>query len=222
MTSKDIPKGVFVTGIGTEVGKTVASAVLVQALEADYWKPVQSGDLENTDTDRVRQWTTAGVRFHSEAYRLRTPMSPHASAAIDGVRIDISHIHYPPTHNFLIVEGAGGLMVPLNGTHCIIDLIERLGFPVMLVSRHYLGSINHTLLSLEALKRRNIPIAGLIFNGEPHPTTEEAIESLGGCSDFLRLRLPAMPAVDKDRVAQTAERWKAALGKWKTGLDHGF
>ena len=194
--------GIFVSGIGTEVGKTVVSAILVEALRADYWKPVQSGDLDHTDTDKVLSWTSFGVRVHPEQYRLHTPASPHASAAIDGVDIRLDAFQLPRTGNFLVVEGAGGLMVPLNDRHLIIDLIGYLGLPVVLVSRHYLGSINHTLLSVEALQRRGIPVAALIFNGDPHPTTEPAIEQFGGIAGLLNV--PDLPSVDRAQVARVA------------------
>ena len=196
----------FVTGIGTEVGKTVVSAVLARALGADYWKPVQSGDLDFTDTDKVRQW--AGLtekRIHPEAYRLQLPMSPHASAAADGVRIELEHFQLPETQNALIVEGAGGLMVPLNDQDCMIDLIGRLGLPVVLVSRNYLGSINHTLLSVEALRARNIPIAGLVINGDQVLTTESIITKMSGLKIWFRI--PVLPQITAETIAQLAAGW---------------
>ncbi|MCR9102843.1 MAG: dethiobiotin synthase [bacterium] len=181
-------KGIFVTGIGTEVGKTVISALLVRALKADYWKPVQSGDLHNTDTMKVTAWAGAAAgQIHPERYRLNLPMSPHASAADDGVQIRLEDFELPQTDNFLVAEGAGGLHVPLNDQDCVIDLIQQLGLPVVLVSRHYLGSINHTLLSVEALRHRNIPIAGLVFNGDPHPSTESIIEKMTGIQPLFRM-----------------------------------
>ena len=168
----------FVTGIGTEIGKTVCSAILVKTLGADYWKPVQSGDLHHTDTRKVAEWnglTPAHPRFHPETYRLRTPMSPHAAAALDGVRIELDRFQLPVTGRPLVVEGAGGLMVPLNERDLLLDLILKLGLPVVLVSRNYLGSINHTLLSIAQLRQAGVPLAGLIFNGPPTPTTEAFI-----------------------------------------------
>lgn len=181
-------KQIFVTGIDTEVGKTVISAILVQALGANYWKPVQSGDLDNTDTDKVKAWTNhPHTVFHPETYRLHTPMSPHASAEIDGVEIRLDQFKLPETTNKLVVEGAGGLMVPLNDKDNIIDLIQQLQIPVVLVSRNYLGSINHTLLSIEALQQRNIPILGLVFNDKPTPTTEEIILKKTGLPCLFRV-----------------------------------
>ena len=165
---------IFVTGISTEVGKTMASAILVEALQADYWKPVQAGDLDYTDSDKVRDLisNTASV-IHPSSYALNTPMSPHAAAEIDGVRISLDQITPPQTDNRLVIEGAGGLLVPLNESDTILDLI-RPGYKVVVVSRHYLGSINHTLLTLNALKDRGF-VPCLLFSGDPHPTTETII-----------------------------------------------
>jgi dethiobiotin synthetase len=159
-------KPLFVTGIGTGIGKTVVSAVLVEKLKADYWKPVQSGDLEKSDTLTVKSLVTnSKSQFHEEAYRLTQPFSPHKSAAIDGITIDLEKISLPSTENTLIIEGAGGLMVPLNRQFLMLDLVKQLGAEVILVSQNYLGSINHTLLSIYLLKKENIPIKGIIFNG---------------------------------------------------------
>jgi len=169
-------KKLIIAGIGTEIGKTVTSAIVVEALRADYWKPVQSGALEDSDTETVRQLISNSVsQFHPEAYRLREPLSPHAAAEIDGVRIDLNQIQVPQTDNALVIELAGGLLVPLNEQDLTIDWVATLGLPVLLVSRNYLGSINHTLLSVEALRSRNIPILGLMFNGPTVPATESII-----------------------------------------------
>lgn len=167
----------FITGIGTEIGKTVVSAILTEYLQADYWKPVQSGDLHWTDTMKVQSLisNTKSV-FHPERHRLNAPLSPHASAALDGVQIELSDFTLPQTSNHLIVEGAGGLMVPLNDQDVMLDLIQQIQIPVILVSRNYLGSINHTMLSIEALQHRQIAIAGIVFNGEPNAATETFIE----------------------------------------------
>jgi dethiobiotin synthetase len=169
-------KKYFVTGIGTDVGKTLASAILVEALEADYWKPVQAGGLDFTDTDTIRSLiSTKKSVFHPEAYRLQLPASPHAAASAEGVFLDPAKITLPQTQNHLIVEGAGGIMVPLNPDYLVIDLLAVWQLETVLVSRNYLGSINHTLLTVEALQQRHIPIAGIIFNGDPTPATEEMI-----------------------------------------------
>jgi dethiobiotin synthetase len=159
-------KPLFVTGIGTGIGKTIVSAILVEKLKADYWKPVQSGELRNSDTMVVKSLVTNSTSFfHEEAYRLSQPFSPHKSAAIDGVVIDPKKIVLPQTGNTLVIEGAGGLMVPLNNQFLMLDLIKQLGAEVILVSQNYLGSINHTLLAVYALKNENIPVKGIIFNG---------------------------------------------------------
>lgn len=171
----------FVTGIGTDVGKTVAAAVLVEKLQADYWKPIQCGDLAHSDTDKVRALVSAKKSvFHSESYRLQHPFSPHKTADLEGIKIEPDRFILPVTTNHLIIEGAGGLMVPMTHEFLIIDLIERLKTPVILIVRHYLGSINHTLLSLSILKQRNIPIAGMIFNGKRDAYSEAVILDYSG------------------------------------------
>ncbi len=171
----------FVSGISTEIGKTIISAILCEALKADYWKPVQSGDLDNSDSDKIRQYTlNKKTRIHPETYRLNTPASPHYAAKVDGVKIKLNQFKLPKTKKPLIVEGAGGLLVPLNKKDLIIDIPKRLDLPVILVSHNYLGSINHTLLSIEALERRNIKITGIIFNGKPNPATEKIIIQKSG------------------------------------------
>ena len=169
-------KRFFVTGIGTDVGKTVASAILVEALNADYWKPIQAGNLDNTDTMFVRSLisNTKSV-FHPESYRLSEALSPHAAGAIDKIKIDIQKIILPKTSNALIIEGAGGVLVPLNDKFLVIDLIKKFQAEVIVVSKNYLGSINHTLLTIEALRSRKIPIAGIIFNGKHSKVSEDYI-----------------------------------------------
>jgi dethiobiotin synthetase len=168
----------FITGIGTGVGKTIVSAILVEKLQADYWKPIQSGDLDNSDTMTVRSLVSnSKTTFHPEAYRLTQPFSPHKSAALDGITIDPSKIVMPPTENQLVIEGAGGLFVPLNDHFFMIDLIQQFNAEVVLVVKHYLGSINHTLLSLEALKSRGITIRMVVFNGDRDEDSERVIKN---------------------------------------------
>jgi len=192
-------KPLFITGIGTGIGKTIVSAVLVESLKADYWKPVQSGDLENSDTLNVQSLISNKKSvFHPEAYRLTQPFSPHKSAALDGIEIDPSTIKTPRTDNMLIIEGAGGLMVPLNDSFLMIDLIKQLDAEVVLVVKHYLGSINHTLLSLEALHNRNILIKALIFNGEPNQSSEEVIKRFANCRT---LSIPDILDITKENIA---------------------
>ena len=169
-------KRIFVTGISTEVGKTIASAILVEALKADYWKPVQAGDLDNSDSHKVERLISNQTSvIHKNSFALNTPMSPHAAAEIDGINIELEAIKEPNTENHLVIEGAGGLLVPLNQTDTIADLIKPY-HKVVVVSRHYLGSINHTLLTLQALHNMGIE-AALIFSGAEHPTTEQIILS---------------------------------------------
>lgn len=166
----------FVTGIGTEIGKTICSSIVVEKLNADYWKPIQSGDLDDSDTLKVKKLISNEVsKFHPEAYCLTHPFSPHYAAELDGVEIDMEKITIPKTENNLIIEGAGGLMVPLNQRDLMIDLIKKLEVEVILISKNYLGSINHTLLTVEALISRNIPIKGIIFNGLKNEASERII-----------------------------------------------
>lgn len=171
----------FVTGNGTDVGKTIVSAILTQALQSDYWKPIQAGNLDLLDSSIVAGLVSNSVsRIHPERYTLTEPMSPHAAAHGEGITISINDFVLPETENGLVIEGAGGVMVPLNREKLLIDLIEKLKAPVIFVSRHYLGSINHTLLSLEALKRRKIAIHGIIFVGDPTPDSETIITTMSG------------------------------------------
>lgn len=180
----------FITGIGTEIGKTIISAIVTEALQADYFKPIQAGDLDNSDTHKVQRLiSNEKTNFHPNAFQLKTPMSPHAAAEIDEVEINASELKRPQTQNTLVIEGAGGLLVPLNNTETIADLM-RPEDKIIVVSRHYLGSINHTLLTLEALKARNLTCAGIIFNGKETPSTENIIEKMG--------KVPILGRVDKE------------------------
>ena len=200
---------IFITGIGTDVGKTVVAAIVTEALKADYWKPVQAGDLDFSDTDRVRSLVSNDRSvFHSNSYALKTPMSPHAAADKDGVRIELEKIHPPVTSNDLVIEGAGGLLVPLNETETILDMIQD-DYKIIVVSRNYLGSINHTLLTLEALRVRGKTVSGIIFNGEEVPTTESIIETLGGVP--VLGRLDWMEQVDAEAVSDCAEKFRSKL-----------
>lgn len=200
----------FVTGIGTEVGKTIVSAILTEALQADYWKPVQAGDLDWSDTLKVQAFiSNSKSTFHKEAFRLSYPMSPHAAAERDKVKIQLTDIQPPETNNHLIIEGAGGLMVPLNNTDCIIDLIPQLDCEVVLVSRNYLGSINHTLLSIEALQKRNISIKGIIFNGKENKDTENVILKM--TSIPLLGRIDEEKSINKETILKYAKQFKTVL-----------
>ncbi|MBK3660985.1 ATP-dependent dethiobiotin synthetase BioD [Bradyrhizobium diazoefficiens] len=172
---------IVVTGTDTGIGKTVFSAGLAHLLGASYWKPIQAGLEEETDTDVVaRLGGLSADRIMPELYRLRTPASPHHSAEIDGVRIDVESLHLPEAgQRPLVIEGAGGLMVPLNSGMLYIDVFERWDLPVVLCARTQLGTINHSLLSIEALRKRQIRILGIAFIGERSPETESAICEIG-------------------------------------------
>lgn len=203
-------KRIFVTGIGTDVGKTVVSAILTEALEADYWKPVQAGNLEDSDTITVRKLVSNPRSFfHPEAYRLQAPMSPHAAARLENLELDLNEISMPETANNLVIEGAGGLMVPLNDKLLVLDLVAKLNCPVVVVSRNYLGSINHTLLTLEALKQRNIPVAGIIFNGEPNAESEDFILNYTGVSKLLSL--PFLSETNANTISEIAQKIRPNL-----------
>jgi len=159
---------IFVTGIGTDVGKTIVCAVLVEALMADYWKPIQCGVTPSTDSELVKSLlTNSQTKIHPEAYCLKEPKSPHSAAKAEGVSIDLEKVKVPKSDNInMIIEGAGGLMVPLNEKNLVVDLISHLKAEVIIVSSFYLGSINHTLLTCSELKARHIPVLGIIFNGD--------------------------------------------------------
>ena len=205
-------KRYFVTGIGTEVGKTIAAAIITEALEADYWKPVQSGELNDSDAMKVKELiSNEGSFFHPEAYKLTQPMSPHAAAERDGVDIDLNSIQIPKTENHLVVEGAGGLLVPLNSKKTILDLIEIFNLEVVLVSRHYLGSINHTLMTIETIKNRGLIPAGIIFSGDEHPTTEAIITTMSQVP--IIGRIDEEPYFDTNVVCEYADRFRESLQK---------
>lgn len=200
-------KPIFVTGIGTGIGKTVVSAILVEMLQADYWKPVQSGDLDHTDTDKVRSLISNPVsKFHPEAYRLTQPFSPHKSADLDGIEIGLDQISPPQTDNQLLIEGAGGLMVPLNKQQLMIDLIKKLDAEVILVIQHYLGSINHSLLSLAVLQQYGIPCRGIVFNGPTDDYSESFISNFAPALPVYRIA--QLNTLTKEAVLATARTLK--------------
>lgn len=202
---------IFITGISTDVGKTIASAIITESLEADYWKPIQAGDLDNSDSHKITRYiSNHKTIIHKNSYKLNTPASPHLAAAIDGLTIDINEIIEPKTKNHLIIEGAGGIFVPLNNNDCIIDLIQS-DYKVIVVSQHYLGSINHTLLTIEALKNRNITIAGIIFNGNENKATEEIILNKTGVKHIGRINQE--PYFDKNVIKEYADLFREALLK---------
>ena len=189
----------FITGIGTGIGKTLVSAILTEKLKADYWKPIQSGDLDSSDSITISNLISNTKTFiHPETYRLTQPLSPHLSARLDGIEIDLNQIKIPATENNLIIEGAGGLMVPLNEAELIIDLIKKLDVEVILVSQNYLGSINHTLLSINLLKQYGIKIKGIIFNGDENLETERFILQYAQVKKLGSV--PGLNNIDKEKV----------------------
>lgn len=190
----------FVSGIGTDVGKTVVSSILCQWFKYDYWKPVQSGDLHRTDSIKVYEIVRfEGFKTLEERHRFKAPLSPHIAAKLDDVTIQVFDFELPKNDKGILIEGAGGLMVPLNEQGDLyIDVIQQLQIPVILISRHYLGSINHTILSVEALKNRNIPIAGIIFNGEELPETESIILKLTGLKKLFTV--PQFEQLNADEI----------------------
>ncbi|MEO8236381.1 MAG: dethiobiotin synthase [Flavobacterium sp.] len=199
----------FITGIGTDVGKTIASSIVVESLEADYWKPIQAGDLDHSDSHKIESYISNNKTVINEnSYRLNTPASPHLAAQIDGISIDLNQIIEPSAKNHLVIEGAGGLFVPLNNIDCVIDLIKP-DYKVIVVSRHYLGSINHTLLTIEALQNRKINIAGIIFNGNENKATEEIILLKTGIKFIGRIN--EEPYFDKNVILEYADMFRENL-----------
>lgn len=199
----------FITGISTDVGKTITSAIIVEALQADYWKPIQAGDLEHSDSHKVKGYVSnAKSQFYPNAYALNTPSSPHLAAEIDGVSIDLNKIEEPKTDNHLVIEGAGGIFVPLNDSDCVIDLIQP-DYKVIVVSRHYLGSINHTLLTIEALHNRKIAIGGIVFSGDENPASESIILKKTGIKCIGRIEQE--PYFDQNVIKEYADQFRDSL-----------
>jgi dethiobiotin synthetase len=199
----------FITGISTDVGKTIASAIIVEALQADYWKPIQAGDLDNSDSQKVKSLiSNSNSQFHCNAYALHTPASPHLAAQLDEITIDLKKINEPDTQNHLVIEGAGGVFVPLNDTDCVIDLLQP-DYKVIVVSRHYLGSINHTLLTIEALQSRKITIAGIVFSGAENKPTESII--LNKTAVKCIGRIDQEPYFDKNVILEYADLFREQL-----------
>lgn len=194
----------FVTGIGTNVGKTIVSAVLTEALQADYWKPVQSGYLEGKDSDTVKSLiTNTRSTLFPESYLLKAPLSPHFAAQLEDTEIQLDKLALPETQNHLIIEGAGGILVPLNHEHYVIDMAARFNCGVILVIADYLGCINHSLLSISYLKQKTYRIEALVFNGDFEPPVKQAILDVA----------PEIPYIDvpynlssREAVRETAQK----------------
>lgn len=197
-------KRYFITGIGTDVGKTVVSSIVAEALKATYWKPIQAGDIANSDSVKVKSYTSH-VNVLPEAFQLSEPMSPHAAAAIDGVEIEMDDLKFPAVQGNLVIEGAGGLMVPFNSkAETYFDLVKKWQLPTIVVSRHYLGSINHTLMTVELLQSAGVDIAGIIFVGDEHKTTEEIILNKTGVK--MIARIPIASTLNKEFIQDQASR----------------
>lgn len=203
----------FITGISTDVGKTIASAIIVEALQADYWKPIQAGDLDNSDSHKIKNYISNDKTvIHENSYKLNTPASPHYAAEKDGISIDLKNIKEPKTNNHLVIEGAGGVLVPLNDNDCVIDLIQK-DYKVIVVSRHYLGSINHTLLTIEALNNRKIKVAGIIFSGDENKATESIILNKTGVQCIGRIEQE--PYFNQNVIKEYADLFRENLLKLK-------
>lgn len=201
-------KQFIVVGIHTGIGKTVASSVLCQALNADYWKPVQAGDLDQSDSISVKSCSSESYIF-KEQFSLQIPASPHYAAKEEGIEIKLSDFEIPTTQNNLIIETAGGVMSPLSDTILNLDLINHFNKPVFLVSENYLGSINHTMLTIQALKNRNIEIIGIIFNGEKNEATESFILQYSQIPYLFHL--PKFVTKSESEIASFAESIRPSL-----------
>ena len=195
-------KPLIVTGTDTDVGKTVVSAMLTLALDGIYWKPIQAGTTEATDRQRVAALTgLAHDHFRPERYVLREPLSPHRAAELDGLEIEPEQLDLPadvPSGRWLIVEGAGGVLVPINRGTLQVELFARWRAPAVLCARTSLGTINHSLLSLEALRRYDVPVLGIVFVGEAMPDTERTIVEFGRTRSLGRL--PILPRLDANAL----------------------
>jgi dethiobiotin synthase len=207
----EFPKSIFVTGTDTGIGKTLVSAVLAAGLGAEYWKPIQSGLEDISDTKWVHEKTGLPERFfHQETYRLKRPLSPHASALYEGVRIDLEAFQMPDigsSSRHLIIEGVGGIMVPLNERHFVLDLMKKLKVPVLLVASSELGTINHTLLSLEQLRRHHLNVIGVVMNGPVNPGNRRAIEDYGKVT--VCAEIEPLPKIDRETLLSVfRERFK--------------
>lgn len=196
---------IIVTGQGTGVGKTIVSAIIASLLEAEYWKPIECGEEEGFDSEKMAQLIGRQC-IHPSAYSFHASLSPHHAARLENMSIQTNLIKFPLHQRHLIVETAGGIFVPINVGELSLDFFESLQGKWIIVSRHYLGSINHTLLTIEALKMRGVPILGIIFNGEPVPDSEEAILNFSQLPLLGRL-LPEK-IINQKTIQKYAARWK--------------
>ncbi len=204
-------KPIFITGTGTDVGKTLVAAIITEALQADYWKPVQAGFSDGTDSLFVREIITNRTsEIHPELYKLKMPASPHLAAAAEHKEIKIKEIiaHLPTTKNRLVIEGAGGLMVPLNKKKLILNLIKELRAKVIIVSKNELGSINHSLLTAAVLKKEKADVAGWIFT-EDYKNYEEEIAGWSGFPVIATVK--HLPVVSKETIKEQALKIRPLL-----------
>lgn len=204
-------KIIFITGTGTDVGKTLISAIVTEALQADYWKPVQAGYADGTDSLRVKDMlSNEKTKVHPELYKLKMPASPHLAAPAEDVKIRIKDIvaHVPKTKNILIIEGAGGLMVPLNEKQLTVTLIKKLKAKVIIVSKNELGSINHSLLTAAVLKKEKIHVAGWIFT-EEYKSYEEDIAKWSGYPVIAKVK--HLPVISKEIIREEAIKMRPLL-----------
>lgn len=197
---------IVLSGIGTEVGKTIVSSIFCQAFELDYWKPIQSGAKEDSDLRTIEQLTTNNRTIYPNSFCFQEPLSPDQAAKLEGVKIDVNKINIPDS-NKLLIEPAGGLMVPLTEDGILFsDLLKKWNFPVILVSRFYLGSINHTLLSIDFLKNNGIELAGIVFTGEMNIESEAVIRKKAG--DIHYHFIPWTSTIFKDFILEQAQHLK--------------
>lgn len=200
----------FITGIGTNVGKTIAAAILTEALQADYWKPIQTGYLEGADKNTVmRLISNSKTAFHNEIYSYKEPASPHIAAALENSNVVINKIALPHTQNNIIIEGAGGILVPLNNTDFVIDIAKKLEAKIVLVCRNYLGCINHSLLSIDYLMKNGFNVKGLILNGSFDSAVKSAIVNYAKLPVIAEL--PDLTVITKETILAQAQNVDLSL-----------
>ncbi len=203
---------IMVAGIGTNIGKTVVSAILTILFDGDYWKPIQSGDEKDSDTANIKKWIDTNKHsVYPPAYSLKAPLSPHHAARLENISIQLDTIILPQTTRPLIIEGVGGIFVPLTTKIVTLDVFKPWNCQWVIVSKHYLGSINHTLLTIETLKQHKIPILGIIFNGEPNPDSEGAILEISGVPLLGRL-LPES-CLNRQTLERYVKEWQPSFFK---------
>lgn len=200
----------FVTGIGTNVGKTVVSAILTEALQADYWKPIQSGTIEGMDSETVRSLiSNSRTVIHPETYLLKEPLSPHFAAKLENIEINLQKINLPDTTSSIVIEGAGGLLVPINNSEYVIDIAKKIDCEIVVVISNYLGCINHSLLTIDYLLRNNFKIHSLVFNGDFETEVKDVI--LNYVSNCKIIDIPTMETLSKELISPVAANVKQQM-----------